>query len=93
MVMKEVGEPEVLKIDYVFLALGFIHPIQDGLLAELGVKVDDVRKNVATNGNRLTNVSKVFAAGDCVSGQSLVVTSIASGRRTAKHINDFLKAK
>lgn len=93
MVMKEVGEPEILKIDYVFLALGFIHPIQDGLLAELGVKVDDVRKNVATNGNRLTSVSKVFAAGDCVSGQSLVVTSIASGRRTAKHINDFLKAK
>ncbi len=93
MVMKEVGEPEILKIDYVFLALGFIHPIQDGLLAELGVKVDDVRKNVATDGNRLTNVSKVFAAGDCVSGQSLVVTSIASGRRTAKHINDFLKAK
>lgn len=93
MVMKEVGEPEVLKIDYVFLALGFIHPIQDGLLAELGVKVDDVRKNVSTDGNRLTNISKVFAAGDCVSGQSLVVTSIASGRRTAKHINDFLKAK
>lgn len=93
MVMKEVGEPEILKIDYVFLALGFIHPIQDGLLAELGVKVDDVRKNVATDGNRLTNISKVFAAGDCVSGQSLVVTSIASGRRTAKHINDFLKAK
>lgn len=93
MVMKEVGEPEILKIDYVFLALGFIHPIQDGLLAELGVKVDDVRKNVSTDGNRLTNISKVFAAGDCVSGQSLVVTSIASGRRTAKHINDFLKAK
>lgn len=93
MVMKEVGEPEILKIDYVFLALGFIHPIQDGLLAELGVKVDDVRKNIATDGNRLTNVSKVFAAGDCVSGQSLVVTSIASGRRTAKHINDFLKTK
>lgn len=93
MVMKEVGEPEILKIDYAFLALGFIHPIQDGLLAELGINVDDVRKNVATNGNRLTNVSKVFAAGDCVSGQSLVVTSIASGRRTAKHINDFLKAK
>ncbi|PXV64404.1 glutamate synthase (NADPH/NADH) small chain [Dysgonomonas alginatilytica] len=93
MVMKEVGEPEILKIDYVFLALGFIHPIQDGLLAELGVKVDDVRKNITTDVNRLTNVSKVFAAGDCVSGQSLVVTSIASGRRTAKHINDFLKTK
>lgn len=93
MVMKEVGEPEILKIDYAFLALGFIHPIQDGLLAELGVKVDDVRKNIVTDGNRLTSISNVFAAGDCVSGQSLVVTSIASGRRTAKHINDFLKTK
>lgn len=93
MSMVEVGKPETLKIDYAFLALGFVHPIQEGLLAELGVKVDDVRKNIATDKNRLTNVSKVFAAGDCVSGQSLVVTSIASGRKTAKHIDDFLKGK
>lgn len=91
MVMKEVGKPEILKIDYAFLALGFVHPIQEGLLEELGIKVDDVRKNVATDANRATNVSKVFGAGDCVSGQSLVVTSIASGRKTAKHIDDFLK--
>ena len=89
--MKEVGKPEILKIDYAFLALGFIHPIQEGLLEELGIKVDDIRKNVATDANRATNVSKVFGAGDCVSGQSLVVTSIASGRKTAKHIDDFLK--
>lgn len=91
MIMKEVGKPEILKIDYAFLALGFIHPIQEGLLQELGIKVDDVRKNVATDLNRATNVSKIFGAGDCVSGQSLVVTSIASGRKTAKHIDDFLK--
>ncbi|SHF31080.1 glutamate synthase subunit beta [Dysgonomonas macrotermitis] len=91
MVMKEVGKPEILKIDYAFLALGFVHPIQDGLLEELGIKVDDVRKNVATDTNRATNVAKVFGAGDCVSGQSLVVTSIASGRKTAKHIDDFLR--
>ena len=91
MVMKEVGKPEILKIDYAFLALGFIHPIQEGLLEELGIKVDDIRKNVATDANRATNISKVFGAGDCVSGQSLVVTSIASGRKTAKHIYDFLK--
>lgn len=91
MTMKEVGKPEVHKIDLVFLALGFVHPIQEGLLAELGVKTDDVRRNVETDKKRLTSVSKVFAAGDCVSGQSLVVTSIASGRKTAKHIDDFLK--
>lgn len=91
MKMQEVGKPEILKIDFVFLALGFIHPIQEGLLHELGIKVDDIRKNVATDENRNTNVAKVFGAGDCVSGQSLVVTSIASGRKTAKHIDEFLK--
>jgi glutamate synthase (NADPH/NADH) small chain len=90
-VMKEVGEPEVLKIDFVFLALGFVHPIQEGLLQELNIKTDDVRHNIVTDANRVTNIAKVFGTGDCVSGQSLVVSSIASGRKTALHINDYLQ--
>ncbi|MDR0825205.1 MAG: glutamate synthase subunit beta [Prevotella sp.] len=90
--MKEVGSPEIHKVDLVFLALGFVHPIQDGLLKELNIKTDDVRHNVATDGNRATNVAKVFGAGDCVSGQSLVVSCIASGRKTAQHIDDYLKS-
>ncbi|MFT3992952.1 MAG: glutamate synthase subunit beta [Dysgonomonas sp.] len=90
-VMKEIGKPELLKIDYAFLALGFVHPIQEGLLKELDIKTDDVRHNVITNAERATNIAKVFGTGDCVSGQSLVVTSIASGRKTAQHIDDFLK--
>lgn len=89
-VMKEVGKPEILKVDLAFLALGFIHPIQEGLLQELALETDG-RKNVATKANRETNVAKIFATGDCVSGQSLVVKCIASGRETAKHIHDFLK--
>lgn len=89
-VMKEIGEPEVLKIDLVFLALGFVHPIQEGLINELNIEVD-ARKNIQTNKTRNTNVSKVFGAGDCVSGQSLVVKCIASGRETAAHINKYLK--
>lgn len=89
--MKEVGKPEILKIDFVFLALGFVHPIQEGLLQELGIKTDDIRHNVTTDQKRATNITKVFGAGDCVSGQSLVVTSIASGRKTAEHIDEFLK--
>ncbi|NDV67444.1 glutamate synthase subunit beta [Dysgonomonas sp. 25] len=91
MTLKEVGKPEIFKVDLVFLALGFLHPTQDGLLAEMGLKVDDIRHNVQTDDKRRTNVSKVFAAGDCVSGQSLVVRCIASGRETAKHIDEFLK--
>ena len=88
-VMSEIGKPEIIEFDLAFLALGFVHPIQEGLLAELGIQVDG-RKNVATNGSRLTSTSKVFGAGDCVSGQSLVVKCIASGRETAAHINEFL---
>ncbi len=89
-IMKEVGEPEILKVDLVFLALGFVHPIQEGLLQELGLELD-ARKNITTNAKRETSLSKVFGTGDCVSGQSLVVKCIASGRETAKHIDDFLK--
>jgi len=93
MTLKEIGKPEIIKIDYAFLALGFVHPVQEGLLEELGIKTDQIRKNIETDANRLTNVEKIFAAGDCVSGQSLVVTGIASGRKTAKHIDDYLRNK
>lgn len=76
-VMTEIGKPETLKIDLVFLALGFVHPIQEGLIEELSLNVDG-RKNIATDVKRATSVPKVFGAGDCVSGQSLVVKCIAS---------------
>lgn len=88
-IMTEVGTPEILKIDLVFLALGFVHPILDGLINELNLEIDS-RKNILTNNKKITNIDKVFAAGDCVSGQSLVVKCIASGRDTAKHINEYL---
>lgn len=88
--MKEVGKPEILQVDFVFLALGFVHPVQDTLIKELDLAVD-ARKNIATDAKRATNTAKVFGAGDCISGQSLVVKCIASGRETAKHIDDYLK--
>lgn len=88
--MKEVGKPEILQVDLVFLALGFVHPVQDTLIKELDLAVD-ASKNIATDAKRATNTAKVFGAGDCISGQSLVVKCIASGRETAKHIDDYLK--
>lgn len=88
--MKETGNVETLKVDLAFLALGFIHPIQEGFLEEMEIIMNE-RKNIHTDEVRKTNIDKVFAAGDCVSGQSLVVTSIASGRKTAKHIDEFLR--
>lgn len=89
-IMKETGKVEILKVDLVFLALGFIHPIQEGFLEEMEIVMNE-RKNIHTDEVRKTNIDKVFAAGDCVSGQSLVVSCIASGRKTAEHIDAFLK--
>ncbi len=80
----------VIECDLVLLALGFAHPVLDGLLTELGVDLDN-RKNVKINNKMATSVSKIFAAGDTVNGASLVVNAIASGRKVAIEIDRFLR--
>ncbi len=90
-IMKPVpGTKRVIECDMVLLALGFVHPVLDGLLTELGVELD-YRKNVSVNNSMTTNIPKVFAAGDTISGASLVVNAIASGRKVARQIDRFLK--
>ena len=79
-----------LRTDLVLLATGFVHPVREGLLAQLGVELDD-RGNVKadTEGYR-TCVDGVFAAGDMRRGQSLVVWAIHEGRQCARAVDDFL---
>jgi glutamate synthase (NADPH/NADH) small chain len=81
---------KVLEVDLVLLALGYEHPVLEGLLTELGVELDN-SKNVRVSGSMTTNIPKVFAAGDTINGASLVVNAIASGRRVAKEIDRFLR--
>ncbi len=79
-----------LKADLVLLAMGFVSPVQDGLLASLGVKLDG-RGNVEANTLAYkTSVEKVFAAGDMRRGQSLVVWAIREGRQMAHAIDKHL---
>lgn len=80
----------VIETDFVLIAMGFVHPVQEGLLSELNLELDQ-RKNIKIDGNLSTSYPKVFAAGDSVSGASLVVNAIASGRKVAKVIDNFLK--
>lgn len=89
--MKRVpGTEFTLETDLVFLAMGFVHPIRDGLLQELGVALDD-RSNVKANQTDYkTSVDKVFAAGDMRRGQSLVVWAIREGRQCARAVDEFL---
>jgi glutamate synthase (NADPH/NADH) small chain len=87
--MAPTGKKEVLKADLVLLALGFVHPVQEGLLNELGVNYD-VRGNVAVDNRHHSSVSRIFATGDAMMGASLVVKAIASGRKTAENIHQIL---
>jgi len=81
---------ELLEADLILLAMGFVHPVYEGLLKELDVELNP-RKNIQVNQEMSTNLQKVFAAGDAAVGASLVVTAIASGRKVARKIDDFLK--
>lgn len=87
--MKATGKTDVIKADLVFLALGFIHPVHEGLLTELGVEFDG-RGNVAVDKTSQSTVKKVFATGDAAMGASLVVRAIASGRKVAEDIHNSL---
>jgi glutamate synthase (NADPH/NADH) small chain len=84
------GTRKIINADLVLLAMGFVHPAIDGLLSELNLELDN-RKNIKVNDNLSTSHQKIFAAGDSVSGASLVVNAIASGRKAAKEIDSFLR--
>jgi len=83
------GTEFTLDADLVLLAMGFLGPVKNGMIDELGVNLD-ARGNVATDENRMTSVPGVFAAGDMRRGQSLVVWAIAEGRHAAQGIDRYL---
>jgi glutamate synthase (NADPH/NADH) small chain len=72
------GTELTLEVDLVLLALGFLGPVKQGMLEQLGVNLD-ARSNVATE-NYMTSVPGVFASWDMRRGQSLVVWAISEGR-------------
>lgn len=83
------GTRKIIEADLALLAMGFIHPVVEGLLSDLELELDN-RNNIKVNDNQSTTHQKIFAAGDSVSGASLVVNAIASGRNAAKEIDRFL---
>jgi glutamate synthase (NADPH) small chain len=82
----------VIDVDLVFLSMGFVHPIHNGLVEELGLDLDQ-RGNVKIDGEFATSKEGVFAAGDAANGASLVVTAISKGREAAIHIHEYLLQK
>ncbi|NCN10154.1 MAG: glutamate synthase subunit beta [Leptospira sp.] len=86
--------------DLVLLAMGFVHPIKDGIISqfqEMGMLIDN-RGNVAASfgtkeGSFATSLNKVFACGDVRRGQSLIVWAISEGRKCAEQVHRFLLAE
>ena len=89
--MSEVAGSEFqLKADLIFLAMGFVHPVHQGMINELELE-KDTRGNISANtDNYQTSIDKVFSAGDMRRGQSLVVWAIREGRQAARSVDQFL---
>jgi glutamate synthase (NADPH/NADH) small chain len=83
------GTEFTMDADLVLLAMGFLGPVRNGMIEQLGVKLDP-RGNVAADENYMTSIPGVFAAGDMRRGQSLVVWAISEGRKAARGVDQYL---
>ena len=83
------GSEFEVRADLVLLALGFLGPEQNGVIQQLGLKLDG-RGNVAADRDYMTSVPGIFSAGDMRRGQSLVVWAISEGRQCARGVDKFL---
>ena len=70
--------------------MGFVHPVHEGMLAELGLQLDKRGNVAADTATYKSSIDKVFAAGDMRRGQSLVVWAIREGRQAAREVDLFL---
>ncbi len=84
------GTEFTLEADLVLLAMGFVHPVHEGLVDGLKLEKDGRGNVKADTNNYQTSNPKVFAAGDIRRGQSLVVWAIREGRQAARAVDAFL---
>ena len=76
--------------DLVLLAMGFVHPVHEGMIAALALALDQRGNVKADTESYQTSIDKIFAAGDMRRGQSLVVWAIREGRQAAHAVDKFL---
>ena len=76
--------------DLVLLAMGFVHPVKEGMIEKLGLALDPRGNVKADTVSYKTSQEKIFVAGDMRRGQSLVVWAIREGRQCAHAVDKFL---
>jgi glutamate synthase (NADPH/NADH) small chain len=84
------GSDFALNAELVLLAMGFVHPVHEGMIEALKVELDSHGNVLADEISYQTSREKVYAAGDIRRGQSLVVWAIREGRQAAHAIDAFL---
>jgi glutamate synthase (NADPH/NADH) small chain len=84
------GSEFEIPADLVLLAMGFVHPLHDGMVKNLGLKLDQRGNVAASTDDYRTSIDKIFTAGDMRRGQSLVVWAIREGRQAAHAVDKFL---
>ncbi len=84
------GSEFELRADLVLLAMGFVNPVHEGMLDQLGLELDPRKNVLASTDDYATSMDKVFAAGDMRRGQSLVVWAIREGRQAARAVDEYL---
>jgi glutamate synthase (NADPH/NADH) small chain len=76
--------------DLALLAMGFVHPVHEGMIKSLDLALDQRGNISASTGDYRTSIDKVFTAGDMRRGQSLVVWAIREGRQAAHAVDKYL---
>jgi glutamate synthase (NADPH/NADH) small chain len=84
------GSEREIPCELALLAMGFLHPQQDGLVQDSGVELDERGNVKALEKNYQTNISRIFTCGDMRRGQSLVVWAISEGRECARKVDEYL---
>jgi glutamate synthase (NADPH) small chain len=84
------GSEFEIKAELVLLAMGFVHPVHEGMIKDLNLALDRRGNIAASTDDYKTSIDKVFAAGDMRRGQSLVVWAIREGRQAAHAVDEFL---
>ena len=82
------GSERTIPCDLAFLAIGYVGPGQNNLLASFGVEL--MENNLPKSRQYRSSNPKVFLAGDMRRGQSLVVWAISEGREAAVSVDEFL---
>jgi len=88
---REIPDSEfIMNTDLILLAMGFIHVEHGPLVKDLNIETD-TRGNIRVNSDYMSSEEGFFAAGDSVSGASLVVRAFNLGRRVAESVHAYLR--